>query len=49
MPNISELKPLLPIRIMSFLKNQEDKRWSLNILKDLAEKNKGTPLGMPTN
>ena len=45
MPNISEKKPLLPIRIMAFLKNQEDKQWSLNILKDLAVKNKGTPIG----
>ena len=29
----------------SFLKNKDDKQWSINILKDLAEKNKGTPIG----
>ncbi|MAW07472.1 MAG: hypothetical protein CME61_04230 [Halobacteriovoraceae bacterium] len=43
--DIEKLKPLLPIRIMSFLKNREDRDWSLNILKDLAQKNKGTPIG----
>jgi hypothetical protein len=45
MDNISERKPLLPIRIISFFKNQNDKNWSINILKDLARKNKGTPIG----
>tara|TARA_B100000925_G_scaffold290553_1_gene276044 strand:+ start:2249 stop:2923 length:675 start_codon:yes stop_codon:yes gene_type:complete len=45
MDNISEKKPLLPIRIINFLKNKEDKLWSVSILKDLAEKNKGTPIG----
>ena len=45
MDNISEKKPLLPIKIISFLKNRDDKQWSLNILKDLAEKNIGTPIG----
>ena len=45
MDNISEKKPLLPIRIISFLKNKDDKHWSINISKDLAEKNKGTPIG----
>ena len=44
-PNIDNIKPLLPIRIMDFLKNKKDKIWSINILKDLAEKNKGTPIG----
>ena len=43
--DISKTKPLLPIRIMGFLKNQNDKKWGIEILKDLALKNKGTPIG----